>query len=389
MNSLLFLFCVLVILNWSYYLYRILITLKRFPPPKRLQPEFQEELPSVSILIPARNEERNIKRCIESLLALDYPHYEIVAIDDRSTDNTASILRGLEQQTSLLKVVTVEESQPGWSGKNYALHVGMDHAKGTWFLFSDADTEHYPLSLRLGIQEAREHAVGFLSFFSKLECRGFWDALIQPMASGLVTLWYPMEKVNAPSLPVAFANGQYLLMRRDAYRDIGGHLTVKACLMEDVALAEEAKRRGIPIRIAIGTHVLKTRMYCGFKESWNGWKRNSMLLTHRRASALIRSALGLAWIGIFPFFAFAGALMVEAPAGTRLLAGLAFCVSAAVGWIFSILSRQPQWPPLLVPLSSLVVLSILLNAAWDILAGRQTSWRGIRYEPSLRGREDE
>ncbi len=357
----------------------MLITLKRFPPPRILQPEFQEDLPFVSILIPARNEEHNIKGCIESLLALDYPRYEIIAVNDRSTDNTLAVLRGLEQNTSLLSVVNVEESRAGWSGKNYALHVGVNRARGTWFLFSDADTEHYPLSLRLGIQEARERSAGFLTFFSRMDCRGFWESLLQPMASCLVALWYPMEKVNDLACPMGFANGQYILMNRDTYRDIGGHLAVKDRLLEDVALSEEAKRRGIPFRIAIGTYVLKTRMYRGFKNSWNGWKRIFIHLTHRSTPVLLRSVLGLSCIGTFPLLVFVGALMFNAPLGVCILAGSGLLFSAAVAWIFSILSRQPQWPAVLVPLSTLVIVGILLNATWDSLIGRKTNWRGSQY----------
>jgi chlorobactene glucosyltransferase len=371
----------LVILIWICCLYRILITLIRFPPPRILKDEFQNDLPFVSILIPARNEEHNITHCIESLLKLDYPRYEIIVINDRSTDSTLAILRGLEQKSSLLRIVDIGTSEEGWSGKNYALHCGVAQAQGTWFLFSDADTEHCPQGLRLAIQVAREHNTGFLSFLSQMECHGFWENMIQPTACGLVTLLYPIEKVNDPDSSLAFANGQYILIKRVTYEEIGGHLGVKNCLGEDVVLAQEATKRGIFCRLAIGTYVVKTRMYRGFTASWNGWKRIVIHLNHGHPlPTLIRLTIAVFCMGILPLLVFMGALVLNAPPPICWLAGLALFFGVAVSWLFRLLSGHPQWPAVLIHLSALAIFGIFLNGIWDLLVGRKTNWRGVHYD---------
>jgi chlorobactene glucosyltransferase len=276
-------------------------------------------------------------------------------------------------------VVNIEVSNKDWSGKNYALHLGVDQAKGDWLLFTDADTVHYPQSLRLGLQEAMDHKTGFLTFLTQMDCRTFSEKLIQPVASGLMTLWYPIERLNDPKDPLGFANGQYLLMDRRTYKDIGGHVVVKDRLLEDVALSEEAKRRGIPFRIAIGTFALKTRMYHGFQSSWNGWRRIFSHLTHKRPAPLVRSALGLLCLGVLPLLALVLTVVFRACPPVVWAALLVFVFSVLVRLYYNVLGRQPLWPAVLYPISTLIVLGILINCIIDSVSGTKTDWRGVRY----------
>ncbi len=373
-----------VILAWSLCLYRLILTWRRYPPPRKLKPALQRQLPMVSILVAARNEERNIERCVLSLLQLDYPHYEIIVVNDRSTDATREILSRLQRQTARLKVVDIETGEPGWNGKSYALHVGVRRARGPWFLFTDADTEHTPLSLRLGMQTARECAVEFLSLYPRLECPTFRAALIDPTASGLVTLWYPLHKVNDPASRVAFANGQYILIDRVAYERIGGHFAVHAHIMEDVALSRLAKRQGIPFQMAVGTYVFSTRMYHNLRDAWQGWKRNLAHLADRRLTHLAGAMMVTICLELLPLLIVAAVFNPGLPTATRMLAASGFLYSVGVRWLFDSLSRQPRWPAILKPLSALMVLAILLGAMWDVLTGKNTVWRGIHYPPAAK-----
>lgn len=379
MNIFLSILSLFVFLLWSYYLYKIIITLRRFPIPKKINPGSADDLPFVSVLIPARNEEKNIKTCIESLLNQKYPLFEIIAVNDRSTDNTLSILRQLEETHPGLHVINIEKSLPDWSGKNYALHLGADQARGDWFLFTDADTEHYPNSLRLGIQEALTHRTGFLTFLSQMNCKKFSEKLIQPIASGLMTLWYPIERLNNPKDSLGFANGQYLLMNRDTYSKIGGHIVVKDRLLEDVALSEEAKKRNIPFWISVGTCAVKTRMYNGFMQSWNGWRRIFSHLNEKNPFTLFMSSLGLFILGIVPVLSLVLALLTKVSSVTLILVAASFFYSVLVRWIFNILGRQPKWPAVLYPVGTILVLGILFNSIWDALSGTKTNWRGVHY----------
>ena len=379
MNWIVTAFSLGLILVWLVFLLRMLMTLRRFPPPRRLRDELQRDLPFVSILVPARDEARNIGRCIRSLLDLDYPHYEIVAVDDRSSDDTLPLLRELEAHTTRLRVVSIEKCPEGWTGKNHALHVGVRHARGTWLLFTDADTIHSPTSLRLAIQEARKHSTGFLSFFSRIDCRSFGEGMIQPLASALVSLWHPIEKVNDRSSHRVFANGQYILTDRNTYEAIGGHSAVRGRLPEDVALAERARAAGIPIRLAIGTHVVRTRMYRGFRESWRGWERIFRHLPEQNPRRLLGTAAGVVCIGSGPLLTLLVALALRTPLAVVIPAALAFLLSVAVSAVFNVLSGQPSWPAVFLPLSTCIIPAILSTSAWRMWKGKPTVWRGVSY----------
>jgi len=375
----LFLTTLAVLASWIYFLIKIFVTFRAFPS-LRPDPDWKpDRSPFISILVPARNEESNIGSCLGSLLKLDYPDYEVIAIDDRSEDGTLEVLRSFEAKDPRLKVLHLDKSAEGWSGKNYALHRGMELARGEWLLFTDADTQHYPESLRIGLRFASVNRSGFVTFLSRLDCRTFFEKLIQPIAGGLMLLWYPMEKLNDPRSTFGFANGQYMLISRESYQALGGHEAVKEKLLEDVALSERAKALGIPFRIAIGVNALKTRMYRGLRNSWNGWRRIFLHLAERDPLRLFATTVGFFFLGILPaalviFFAFD-----RSDPLLGVLAGAALGVSIVARGILNYLSRVPLWPALIYPVGSCLVFGILVEALSESLFNKRTHWRGRHY----------
>jgi chlorobactene glucosyltransferase len=370
----------LVLLGWLWLLAVLCWSWPRFRPLKEERGSGLKRFPKVSILVPARDEEHNLEECLRCLLALDYPDYEIVVIDDRSRDGTLEIARRLKRENpSRLKVLHLDKSEEGWSGKNYALHRGISLAGGEWFLFTDADTRHYPESLRLGISKALEDGLGVLTFMTRLECRTFWEKMIQPIAGGLMLLWYPPDRLNDPRSPLGFANGQFLLIERNAYGVLGGHEAVRDKLLEDVALAERAKKLGVRFRIANGVYAVRTRMYRGLRESWNGWKRIFLHLAERNALEILESLAGFVFLGLGPVILFACALLTGVPRPLLALTAGVLGFSILIRGALNVLSRVPVWPALLYPLGSAAIAGMLAQALWESMLRKKTLWRGRHY----------
>jgi len=367
---------------WAYFLYRMAVSHQKFPPLSNTDTPWKLDdasFPLVSIIIPARNEENNLSSCLDSLLRLDYPNTEIIIVNDRSTDNTQKIADHYAKESGLIRAIHLTESADGWTGKNFACHSGVQIASGDWLLFTDADTIHYPLSLKLGLNFSTKNKNGFLSLLSQLNCKTLIEKIIQPIASGLLVLWYPLEKLNDPSSPLGFANGQYMLFNKNTYAELGGHKAVKDVLLEDVALSERAKKLGIDFKMQIGTFALKTRMYHSFASCWKGWKRIFIHLSKRNPLRLLISSLALFGFGLLPFVLLLATFLLNTSAALCFLAFGVVGLAILGRGILNKLSRLPRWPALLYPISVSLVLGILVNSFWESLIGKQTEWRGQKY----------
>ena len=263
----------LVILADSWILIRQLLILR--PLRKRDANSLtDEEWPLVSIVIPARNEERNIEVCLRSVLASDYPRYEVIVSDDRSSDQTAAIVRRIANQDSRLQLVQVTEVAEGWAGKPHAIHCAVGQARGNWLLFLDADATLHPQNLRSAIAYARAENVDVYSLLPGMRCETIWERLIQPLSSIVFSLFFRIPQVNDERRPnSALASGQYILMTRNAHVQIGGHAAVRDELMEDIAIAQLAKKKGLRLRLASSPETLTVRMYASPREMLLGWSR--------------------------------------------------------------------------------------------------------------------
>jgi chlorobactene glucosyltransferase len=196
--------------------------------------------PTVSIIVPARDEESNIGRCVTSLLEQDYEHYEIIVVDDGSTDATGRILDELTRthpNRDRLWVLRLRDLPTGWAGKPHALHCGVQEARGEWLLFTDADTWHAPHCLRSAMAQALQEKADLFTMGAEQELPSFWDKVLMPMAYLSISMQYPPKKVNDPNSSVAIANGQYILIRRQVYDQIYG----VRCLM--IAIWHESSKR--------------------------------------------------------------------------------------------------------------------------------------------------
>ena len=226
--------------------------------------------PVVSVIVPARNEEACLGDCLESLTRQEGVTFEIIVVDDASTDHTAAIARSFPE-ANLLSAPPPPE---GWSGKCNAAQAGANAARGQWLLFTDADTVHAPGSLAASLAEARTHCVEMLSYSPRQEVRGLVERAVMPVIFAELAATYRPKEVCDPASPAAAANGQYLLISRAAYDAVGGHAAVARTLLEDVALASAVKKSGRRIFFRYGGDAVRTRMYRSFAQLLEGWTKN-------------------------------------------------------------------------------------------------------------------
>ena len=230
--------------------------------------------PIVSVIVPARNEEASLRACLDSLVAQLDISFEIIVVDDGSTDGT----RAIAESFSRVCVITPGPLAPGWTGKNNAVTAGAREAQGKWLLFTDADTVHTPGSLARALAEAEQHHVDLLSYSPEQEVRGFWEKAVMPVIFAELARKFPPSRISDPSSRLAAANGQYLLISRIAYDAVGGHAAVPQSLLEDVALARAVRDASYKIRFRYGGDAVRTRMYRGFRHLREGWTKNLYLL---------------------------------------------------------------------------------------------------------------
>ena len=243
------------------------------------QPE-PEELLELTVVVPARNEEDCLDACLNSLVQQSDPvftigrDWELIVVDDQSTDRTAEIARSISGVT----LMAANKLERGWTGKANAIWTAARKARGRWLLFTDADTVHEPGNLHRAIHEAVRHKVGMLSYSPRQIVNGLAQRTLMPLIFSELALAYPTAKVSDPNQRIAAANGQFLLVEREAYRRLGGHKAVADRVLEDVELANLAKRRKIGLRFRYAEDAVSTQMYRKTLAMVEGWTKNLVLL---------------------------------------------------------------------------------------------------------------
>jgi glycosyltransferase involved in cell wall biosynthesis len=240
----------------------------------------------VSAIIPARNEEASIARAVESVAA--QPEItEVIVVNDQSTDRTAEVLAELAARIPKLKIININALPAGWVGKNYAVAQGAAAAQSEWLLFTDADTYHMPGATRRALNDAVDRNAVLVSYSPEQELNSFWDRALIPFVYCRLSAKFSYAQVNDPTRPEAAANGQFLMVLRDAYDHIGGHAAVAGEILEDVALARRMKQSGYAIYFTAPMGVVRTRMYRTFGAMWQGWTKNLYPLIGGKPVALV------------------------------------------------------------------------------------------------------
>jgi chlorobactene glucosyltransferase len=348
--------------------------------------------PGVSIIVPARNEEKNIRRCVEALLTQDYPDFEVLVLDDRSTDATTGILAEISARETRLLVLAGRELPAGWAGKPHALYQAAEVARGDWLLFIDADTYLAPNAVSASLASARLHGADLYTVMTEQILDSFWEKTVMPLVMTALSVGFSPSRVNDPNTRDAIANGQYILIKRSVYDAIGGHKKLHNLIVEDKAISEQVKWNGYRLIVADGRGVAKTRMYTSLAQMWEGWTKNIYLGLADRP--------GLLMLGVFGAF-LASMAAVFMPAWPLLGLGwysvgggwmaLAVTAEAVIVWA-SILYYRARvarlmgisgWYALTTPLGAGVFAAMMFTSAWKVLSGQGVTWKGRTYDPKI------
>lgn len=367
------------------------------------QPFRLRELPRVSILVPARNEAGMLPATLPGMLSQDYPDYEVILVDDGSTDDTGLVAEEVARKVSngapeRLRVIRVTELPPGWIGKNHALHTAFESAAretqaggataSEWVLATDADIRFHPQALRAGLWIAEQHQADLVTIYAFMECESFWEKLLLPGFGLLISTVFPQRLINDPRSSVSLASGGYILMRRSVWAALGGYRAIQSEMIDDLNTARLVKHSGHRIFAAATRDLVRTRMYTGFGEVWEGLRKNAFAghrysVTKLLAAAggfLLCNLLPLAVLGYYGLRWATGGGAAEGPevtavalaAGEYLLAGLAhlpLLVYLGVGAGFG----------LLAPLGATIYAVISFDSMIRTLLGSGVTWKMRQY----------
>ena len=345
--------------------------------------------PLVSVIVPARNEQKHIRRCVESILAQDYPNFQVLVLDDRSTDSTPAILAELSAQDSRLVIVHGRELPVGWAGKPHALHQAVASAAGEWFLFLDADTFLAPNALSATLASAQKTGADLYTVMTEQILGSFWEKTIMPLVFTALSVGFSPRKVNDPQTRDAIANGQFIFIKSATYDAIGGHESVKDQIVEDKAISEKVKWGGHRLIVADGRGIAKTRMYTDLPSMWEGWTKNIYLGLADQPAMLLLGAFGA-------FVALMAALFMPVWPILGLIGwfngggwmALVVIFESLLVWAYIILARMKvnhlmgisRWYALTTPLGAGVFAAMMLTSAWKVLSGQGVTWKGRRYK---------
>jgi len=344
--------------------------------------------PPVTILIPAKDEGARIAACIQSAIAQDYGPCQVIAINDRSTDETGRVMDGLSLQNPSLRVVHIQDGTLplGWTGKCNALFKSIDHATGEWLLFVDSDVILQPEALRAAMGFCIRQQVDLLSLLPKLESHSFWESLLVPLAGGALTTTYLVALTNNDHLPsISFANGQFLLIRRTVYDAMGGHARVRDRFCEDVEIARLLKYAGRRVRVSWGADLAAVRMYDSLGSIFKGWARNFFAGSLGKPWRILMAGMVVLICGFSSYVALAwGMYRLAHPvntyggAGWVVAAGVhLFLLTATLGTMYS-WSGNRRSNALLFPLGGSMLL-LILGKALKMCATGKVEWRGTQY----------
>lgn len=335
----------------------------------------------LSICIPARNEAENIGDCVKAALAVHWPKFEVIVVDDRSTDKTGEIARNAAEGDERLRVVDGVAPRLGWAGKPWACRRAASEARGAWLLFIDADVQIHPDAARAAIAIASERELSLLSFFGTWNLHSFWERAVIPAVGWLIRGAIDFDKVNVRSCPEAFANGQFILMRRDSYASIDGHGAVRNQVLEDVRLAEVVKRAGYGVEVRPAPWAFQVRLYRSLFEIVNGYTKNMYEGMGRNPVIGLGAALFIFVGTLLPFIALFFALILQFGAfgGIHWLWLLALVLICALQIIFRVqierFDQRSGWMAWTHPIANFVLFFILLRSTLRV----QVTWKGRTF----------
>ena len=350
----------------------------------------KSEAPLVSVLVPARNEQhRVLADCIRSILAQDYGRFEVIAVNDRSTDATGAILETLAKSDDRLRVVEGEEPPAGWLGKPYAMQQAFNHARGEWILATDADMIFDKAALRTAMDRTLEGKGDAITLIPHFEASSFWERVMIPTWTWVLLMFTLVYRISNPKTQGAVGIGGFFLMRRTVLERVGGYEALKDEVMEDVRLAEMIKRSGARLFTEYAPNLLSTRMYRNFAEMWECSTKNWFSGMKFSLPFALSCVFSMYLISIVPpLIALASAIGIAAGVSADLWplfipAALSWSLQVLVLAMVSIGSEVSPAYALTAPLGLGLLYAMLFDSSIRITTGKGVTWKGRRiYESS-------
>lgn len=374
------LYQVIIVSCLGIFLINIILNLRSLKVP-RPDSKTPAPAPLVSVLIPARDEEDNITTCLESLKKQDYPNFEILVLDDNSSDNTPSIVSKIAAEDDRVKLFQGELLPKGWAGKPFACYQLAKKAKGSWLLFVDADTIHAPEMLRSVIVQALELKSSLLSGFPRQLANSLPQKLAIPVLYFILISWVPFWWLHRSKKPKpSLAIGQFLLFTREAYWQIGGHKAVKARIIEDVWLGIEISRHG-GRHIAIDlSPVVSCNMYSNMGEMWEGFIKWIYSVAALSPAALIGMLLAGYIFLLAPFYWLWNELfIVNAPLALRAVIISQVAIILTMRWLVDNNFKEPVISTILHPVGFLFLYISAIYAGAMKMLGTGIHWKNRFY----------
>ena len=343
------------------------------------QPEYAvgeaTKLPRVSIIVPARNEAAMIENAMHSLLTIDYPDYEVIAVDDRSEDATGAILDRLKAECgSRLVVVHVRELPPRWLGKTHAMWSAARAATGEWILFSDADVVHAPEALRRAVHYAVQEQADHMVLLPTMLMESAGERMMIPFFQTMFIFAFRPWKVRDPKARDSIGVGAFNLIRRAAYEKIGTYESMRLSVVDDMRLGEKVKQAGLASRVAFGEGMVTVRWAVGARGVVQNLTKNFFAQVRYNVAFAIAASCGLLWLHLGPWLGTA-----FAPGWSRV--GYAVVLGSVVA-VYAGMGRRLKIGKgyvLLHPVASVVMVFTLLRSAAVTLARGGVEWRGTFY----------
>lgn len=337
--------------------------------------------PSVSVIIPARNEEAVIEACLQAVLTQDYSNFKVTIVDDNSTDKTSQIIEKMATKyPHKLRVVTGQKLTDGWTGKSNALWQGYNQGDGIaqWLLFLDADTIMQPGTLEGAVKFAESNKLDMLSLAPGLTSQSFWTKLLMPEVFKFYTLAASTAGAKAGSVEEASAIGTFILARREVYQATGGHGGVKEQVVEDIALARLFRSQGYTTRQIAAPQYLTTGWYDNLPELWEGVSKN-MFLVARKDWARVLGVVGAEFAyGILPTLTLFSRIVSRKQKSRLSLILNTIAVVLQLG-LHSEINRSlhvPRRYTALYPLAAVITSLITFNSAIKTSLRKSVEWKG-------------
>ncbi len=346
--------------------------------------ELPDPPPLISVLIPARNEEVNIRTCLESLRRQDYPSLEILVLDDASTDGTADIVAGVAAEDRRVRLLRGQPLPSGWAGKPFACHQLAKEARGSWLLFTDADTVHAPSALRRVLSTAIHSGAALISGFPHQQTTSIWQKMAIPILFYFMLLcWMPLwwlqrSRRTLPSVVI----GQFMFFSAQEYRSIGGHEAVKSRILEDVWLGREMARHDYRQLTLDLSPLVSCQMYREFGTMWDGLTRWLYVVASLSIFAFIGLMGVVLLLFLMPFLWLAHGLLLAQPAfGWQVLVMLQVAILYLARFLAGRRFSQSKSSVILHPIGMAFLLLVCLYASYRHLRGAGIRWKGRVYGP--------